>query len=287
MGNHGMLWLEHRLGDLVLPEDTYIMAAGNTIDDRAAAYEINTATAGRLAIFKIICDPNQWLNWASNCSVETYKGSGQFAIIHPAVISFYKQRPDLLCQDDDFDIVKKGSPRSAHRLSEVMYATEGMNTSQLFPLVSAWIGNENATQFVTDLEEFVKLPDIQQLFAAIEKDDKETVKRICPLTISGLYGLSYAVYAYVAAIKPNTKKEREKAALKNIMGMYIFSILCQIEDDLPRNEIATAARVMLLNASNTNDNNYLEEMVTSAVFKEKVLPDFKTNPSLDNLVNQY
>jgi len=279
--------LEHKFGELNLPKNTLVIAAGNSEDDKAAAFPINTATADRLLICKVVCNTEQWLNWASSCKIETYKGSGEYTIIHPSVISFIKQHPYILSQSDDFDNVKRCSPRAAQRVSEVMYAAEHLSSAELMVLISGWIGTDNTLQFLQDLEQFKNLPNIKELFAAATAENKLAVQRMCPDNVSGLYGLTYSVINYVKSNAPKSPsaKAKKDAAYTNTIGMYIFSILSEIEDILPRNEIATTARCLLLHEADNAEIGYLESILTHPEFSRLLMDDFTKIPTLDKIIN--
>lgn len=59
--------LDRRIGDACLAPGSYIMAAGNRIEDRAAAQRMSTALNNRVSHIEMRADPEQWLSeffWA-------------------------------------------------------------------------------------------------------------------------------------------------------------------------------------------------------------------------------
>ncbi len=76
---------ERRVGQHKIPDNTIIVAAGNTVDDGAVAYEMGTAIADRLVHMLVEADAKDWIK--------------NFAIpndLHASVTAFVETRPRLL-----------------------------------------------------------------------------------------------------------------------------------------------------------------------------------------------
>lgn len=93
------LLLSRQLGGHKLPEDSYIICAGNRASDGASAFDLDTALADRLNIFVIEADAQQWLDWAIKNN------------IHPAVLTYIKTKPERLMDEENFSHVCRRSAR--------------------------------------------------------------------------------------------------------------------------------------------------------------------------------
>jgi len=77
------LVLERKLGDYVLPDGWVIIAAGNSVSDRAAAQRMPTALRNRFAHIYIVADVGAWAKWATKNGVA------------PEFVAFARFRPVL------------------------------------------------------------------------------------------------------------------------------------------------------------------------------------------------
>src|SRR6059036_619667 len=60
------LLLERRLGEHRLPEGTWVVAAGNRLEDRALVRSLSSALINRVIILQVRVDVGEWLAWARN-----------------------------------------------------------------------------------------------------------------------------------------------------------------------------------------------------------------------------
>src|SRR4029434_10887922 len=58
------LLLERRLGEHELPRGTWVVAAGNRVQDRALVRSLSSALINRVSILNIRVDTQEWLEWA-------------------------------------------------------------------------------------------------------------------------------------------------------------------------------------------------------------------------------
>jgi hypothetical protein len=111
--------LDRKLGDLYqVPNGWLICAAGNRMEDQAVSISISSALANRFCHLEVKADLKTWLKWAFDTN------------IHPTVIAFIKNKPDVLFKMSD--LAQRGwpSPRSWARVSYLFYAYE-KNKNQL------------------------------------------------------------------------------------------------------------------------------------------------------------
>ena len=59
------LLLERRLGEHELPRGTWVVAAGNRVQDRALVRSLSSALVNRVAILHIRVDTQEWLDWGT------------------------------------------------------------------------------------------------------------------------------------------------------------------------------------------------------------------------------
>src|SRR4051794_20615333 len=58
------LLLERRLGEFALPKGTWVVAAGNRVEDRALVRALSSALVNRVTILNVRVDVKEWLVWA-------------------------------------------------------------------------------------------------------------------------------------------------------------------------------------------------------------------------------
>src|SRR3954468_1941796 len=78
------LLLERRLGEHPLPEGTWVVAAGNRIEDRSLVRALSSALVNRVIMLHVRVDVGEWLAWAR----------GQK--LRPEVLAFIEEHPDTL-----------------------------------------------------------------------------------------------------------------------------------------------------------------------------------------------
>ncbi len=172
---------ERRVGRHVLPCSVFIVAAGNTVDDGAIAYEMGTALSDRLIHLQVIADPKDWLE--------------RYAVdraLSPLVTAFLRARPDLL--DTTEDSIRRGemiacTPRSWERVSDIVAAIPDRRLRQT--MIAGTVGTAAAAEFAQVAEELDALVTIDEMIAA----PASARALMYPRTINGLVGLIYALVA--------------------------------------------------------------------------------------------
>lgn len=141
---------EKRCGEHFLPENTYVVLAGNlgegdstTITD----FE-DSALDGRLAVFHLKPKADDWLIWALKNN------------IHPAIIEYITLYPERLWDENEIN----PNPRGWHQVSNAITHTYGIKTKKdladklsgkekiiLEKIVSALVGEVAAYDFLTEI----------------------------------------------------------------------------------------------------------------------------------------
>jgi hypothetical protein len=114
------LLLERRLGEHALPPGTWVVAAGNRLQDRALVRAMSSALVNRVTILQIRHDVDEWLAWAQRSSIRR------------DVRSFIATVPDALMRPVPADPVPFSTPRSWSLLSRAFDLAEkaGQLTSE-------------------------------------------------------------------------------------------------------------------------------------------------------------
>lgn len=102
------LLLERRLGEHALPPGTWVVAAGNRLQDRALVRAMSSALVNRVTILQIRHDTDEWLAWAQR--------SG----IRQEIRSFISTVPDALMRPVPADPVPFSTPRAWSLLSRAL-----------------------------------------------------------------------------------------------------------------------------------------------------------------------
>lgn len=106
------LLLERRLGEHALPKGTWVVSAGNRLQDRALVRAMSSALVNRVTILQIRHDVDEWLAWA------------QRARVRKEIHSFIQTVPDALMRAVPPDPVPFSTPRSWSHLSRALDLAE-------------------------------------------------------------------------------------------------------------------------------------------------------------------
>jgi MoxR-like ATPase len=170
---------ERRIGRHALPAAVMIVAAGNSVEDGALAYEMGTALSDRLIHMLVRADPADWLdNYAAP------RG------LHPAVIAFVKTRADLL--ETTERALAEGrmiatTPRSWERVSDIVKAIPDRRLRDV--MVAGAVGEAVAAEFALVADDVAATVQVDAMLAAEPRD------RIAlyPATMHGLHALIYGL----------------------------------------------------------------------------------------------
>jgi hypothetical protein len=106
------LLLERRLGEHQLPRGTWVVAAGNRMQDRALVRALSTALINRVAILQVRVDVQEWLDWA------------ELNKVRPEVRGFISYMPDALMRPVPAEPVPFSTPRAWTLLSRALDLAE-------------------------------------------------------------------------------------------------------------------------------------------------------------------
>jgi MoxR-like ATPase len=106
------LLLERRLGEHPLPRGTWVVAAGNRMQDRALVRAMSSALINRVAILHVRVDVQEWLDWAEKNGVR------------PEIRGFISYMPEALMRPVPTEPVPFSTPRAWTLLSQALDMAE-------------------------------------------------------------------------------------------------------------------------------------------------------------------
>lgn len=109
------LLLERRLGEHALPQGTWVVAAGNRLQDRALVRAMSSALVNRVTILQLKIDVDEWLVWAQQRGIRA------------EIRSFVRTIPDALMRPVPADPVPFSTPRAWAQLSRALDLAEKSN----------------------------------------------------------------------------------------------------------------------------------------------------------------
>lgn len=136
--------LDHKIGDYVIPEDCFVMAAGNRDSDGGVTFTIPTPLRNRFIHVEMKVNLEHWME--------------DFAIpsrLHADVISFLRGNPDVFNKFDPADpSLAFATPRTWHFVSDLLKANEDEmsdvdSATVMYTLIGGTVGEGVAAQFRT------------------------------------------------------------------------------------------------------------------------------------------
>jgi hypothetical protein len=157
------LILEGRIGDYLLPEGWFIMAAGNRDIDGCMVQPMSRALKNRFTHLEMESNYDDWHKWGNK------KGLAE------QVLAFMRWRPEALdevkaaAKDETgkaMEVINAanafGTPRSWEFVSRGVKAgfARGMKIKDLYHMIEGNVGEGCATEFVSYCDIYMELPDI-------------------------------------------------------------------------------------------------------------------------------
>jgi MoxR-like ATPase len=170
---------ERRVGRHRLPDSVFVVAAGNTAEDGAIAYEMGTALSDRLLHLHVQASAADWLD-----SYAVPRG------LHPAVIAFVRTRADLLETTEtalDRGQMIAATPRSWERVSAILHAVPDRRLRDI--MVAGTVGEAVAAEFALIADDIAATVQIRDMLDA----DARQRLAMYPATMHGLHALIYGL----------------------------------------------------------------------------------------------
>ena len=176
---------ERRVGRHVLPDSVFVVAAGNTVEDGALAYEMGTALSDRLIHVTVRAGAEDWLD---NYAVP--KG------LHPAVTAFIRTRPDLLETTEaalERGLVIAATPRSWERVAQIMDNVHDRPARSV--MIAGTVGEAIAAEFAVVADDVEAALRVDEMLAL----DRSARIAAYPATLHGLYALTHGLVGALGA----------------------------------------------------------------------------------------
>jgi MoxR-like ATPase len=172
---------ERRVGRHLLPASTFIVAAGNGVEDGAVAYDLGTALSDRLIHLSVRAEAVDWID--------------RFALprgLHPAVIAFVRTRPDLL--ETTETAIRRGetiacTPRSWARVSAIL--TDVPDRALRAIMIAGTVGEAAAAEFALVADDIAATVQVSAMLEA----GARARPALYPATMHGLTALVYGLVA--------------------------------------------------------------------------------------------
>lgn len=167
--------LDRVIGEHKLPDNCFVIAAGNRTTDKTVAYTMPKALANRMCHLEVIGDHDSWHKWAIK--------SG----IHESVIGYLNYKPEKLMQTDNKDANAFATPRTWEMVSRLLTCVSN-ELAEIYPMVVGCIGEELANDFREWYDVFQNVPPVDKIFEGTHKG--------VPQIPGILYALSSRIVAY-------------------------------------------------------------------------------------------
>jgi len=174
------LVLERRMGTHTLPDNIFIIAAGNSIDDKGIAFNLPSPLVNRFMKFNIVPNYKDWLKYAESIDIDW------------RILSFIKNNTDLLhnfnpkSEEDNFP-----TPRNWVKLNPYVQDEETLNDQKFLKVImNSMFGHGVMIQFMTFLQITNKLPMISDII------EEKKVPLLSP-DLNSSYSFSMLVKSYL------------------------------------------------------------------------------------------
>lgn len=148
------LFLDKRIGDLILPEKSFILAAGNREGDGGVTFKLALPLRDRMSHVELKADFEEW---KSNYAIRRQ--------VHPLVVGYLatNTKDFNTLSTEEKNICGGSSPRSWVTVSDYIYEAEaeGMDRQQrrvLWAMVEGTVGDDITGRFKTFYDNVAKLP---------------------------------------------------------------------------------------------------------------------------------
>jgi hypothetical protein len=174
------LILNRKVGTYELPDNVYIVAAGNRDADKGVTYRMPAPLANRFVHLEMAVNFDDWFQWAAENK------------IHKDVVGFLTfSKKDLYDFDPKSPSRSFATPRSWSFVSELL--DDDLNEGTLTDLVSGSVGEGLAVKFMAHRKVAAKMPNPTEILDGKVKELKtKEISAMYSLTVSLCYELKEA-----------------------------------------------------------------------------------------------
>lgn len=145
------LVLDRKVGEHKLPENCFVMCAGNRVTDKSVAYKMPKALANRMVHMEIVADVDDWKKWAISTGLD-HRIIGYINFQNTALFDF----------DPSSDDLAYPTPRSWAMVDKFLKAFNTIDDAM--PLICGSIGVGAATSFKGYTKVYANLPNVEDIF---------------------------------------------------------------------------------------------------------------------------
>jgi hypothetical protein len=147
------LILDREIATHKLPDNCYIVCAGNRVVDKSGTQKMFKPLANRMRHVEFITDLRSWKSWAFNRPD-----------LDGRVMSFLTFKPNLLFKyDPSSDHVAFPTPRSWASVAMTILGIE--NVSDVLPIIASDIGDAASCELLAFTRYYSQIPDISGIFS--------------------------------------------------------------------------------------------------------------------------
>jgi len=157
------LILDGRVGDYVLPPDTWVAMAGNRAEDRCFGERLSPAMVNRVAVIRLKPSLDDWCEWAYDAGIDL------------RIVAYVRFNPDALLDFNPSEWDGEGnfaSPRSWETLHKLMNCGsdwDSLTRDQKRKLTVGTVGSAVGNEFSGYIEIYEDLPSIQSVLLDPDK----------------------------------------------------------------------------------------------------------------------
>ncbi len=144
--------LDRKIGEFILPDNCIVVAAGNRTTDQSVSYKMPKALCNRLMHFNVISSFVAWRKWAVKNGISDM------------IIAFLAFDNSRLCVEPESSDLAYATPRSWEFVSNILKST-GKSVTELYEVIAACIGNDNALEFDAFCKGCAHIPSIDGIIA--------------------------------------------------------------------------------------------------------------------------
>lgn len=191
--------LDRQVGEHKLPDNCYVVAAGNRTTDRSVSYSMPKALCNRLIHINVSADFRSWKRWAESNSISQL------------IINYLEQdRSNFFVEGGPSDIAYP-TPRSWEYVSRILEIT-GCQPKDVHHLIAGAVGKVAATEFEAFCKGFMNdIPCVQEIFSGS-----------CRATVKGYDAMNLMCSSIIKALR--TEPELARVDKLNNMWEYVTTL---------------------------------------------------------------
>ncbi len=178
--------LDRVVGEHKLPDNCFVIAAGNRVTDKSVSFKMPKALANRLLHIEVEGSFTSWQNWAVRAG------------INPKVLGFLSFRTDKLYGfDAKNDDLAFATPRSWEMVSNILNNVSN-DVNAMYPMIAGLIGNGLAIEFRSWCSIHNDLPNMEDIFDGVAHE--------IPKSADSMYAVISGMSAYAKDHKNDLEK---------------------------------------------------------------------------------